>query len=251
LRTEARGSRAAWARLTARPPIWQAWGDLLETVRTGESAFRRVHGIDIWDYRAAHPEESAIFDLAMREGSARIAAALLRRYDFGRFQTFVDVGGGDGALLANILAAYPDARGTVFDQPHVLTAASAILRGGNVADRCEIVSGSFFESVPRGGDAYLLKFILHDLEDEPAMAILRNCRAAMEKGATLLVIERSLGSPNEARDSKFSDLHMLVNVTGHERSRDQFEALLVGSGFSLTGSAIVTDELSILEASAS
>ena len=249
LQTDIPGSRAAWARLTARPPVWQAWGDLLETARSGESAFRRVHGSDIWQYRAANPQESSIFDLAMREGSTRVASAILRTYDFGRFQKIVDVAGGDGALLGHILAHYPSARGTLFDQPHVLTVAAEVLRGSNVADRCEIVAGSFFESVPSGGDVYLLKFILHDWEDEPAAAILRTCRAAMEKGARLLVIERLLGPPNEGRDGKFSDLHMLVNVAGYERSRDEFEALLACAGFSLTSVTSVTDELSILEAS--
>lgn len=250
LRTGAPGSRAAWARTTARPAVWQAWGHLLEAVRTGESAFASVHGTDIWGYRAANPEESATFDRAMREGSERAATAVLDAYEFDSFRHIVDIGGGDGALLARILARSRNVSGTLFDQAHVVAAADEVLRAAGIAERCEVVAGSFFEQVPRGGDLYLLKFILHNWQDEPARSILRRCREAMKQGTRLLVIERLLGPPNEGSDSKFSDLNMFVNVTGCERSQEEFAALFAGAGFALRNT-IPLGELCILEASAS
>jgi hypothetical protein len=250
LRTGAPGSRAAWARQTARPAIWQAWGHLLEAVRTGDSAFASVHGTDIWGYRAVNPEENAIFDLAMREGSERAATAVLDAYDFAGFRNIVDIGGGDGALLARILARCRNVSGTLLDQAHVVAAAGDVLRAAGVAERCEVVAGNFFEHVPRGGDVYLLKFILHDWQDKPSRSILRNCREAMKQGARLLVIERLVGPPNEGSDSKFSDLHMFVNVTGCERSQEEFAALFASAGFALRNT-IPLGDLSILEASAS
>jgi hypothetical protein len=250
LRTGVPGSRAAWARQTARPAVWQAWGHLLEAVRTGDSAFASVHGTDIWEYRAANPKERMIFDVAMREGSERAATAVLDAYDFGSFPHIVDIGGGDGALLARILARFRNTSGTLFDQTQVLAAASDVLRAAGVADRCEVVPGNFFEQVPRGGDAYLLKFILHDWQDAPATSILQTCRGAMNPEAKLLVIERLVGPPNEGRDSKFSDLNMFVNVTGRERSQEEFTSLFADAGFILTR-VIPLGELSILEASVS
>src|SRR5688572_7531086 len=179
LRADAPQPVGPWAAFTMSAPQWEAWGALLHSVRTGENAFRRVHGEDVWAYRARHPEAGAAFDRAMT-GMTRLGTeAVLAAYDFSRFRTIVDVGGGHGALLASILGRYPGARGVLFDQPHVVAGAAAVLREAGVADRCEVVSGSFFESVPAGGDAYLLKQIVHDWEDPEAAALLRVCRRAI------------------------------------------------------------------------
>jgi hypothetical protein len=167
-------------------------------------------------------------------GLTRLAnAAVLAAYDFGRFGCVVDVGGGQGALLAAILERYLALQGVLFDQPHVVFGAEPVLRAAGVADRCRVVGGSFFDAVPAGGDAYLLKAILHDWADEPALAILRNCRRAVAADGTLLVIERLVGPLNEDPGAKFSDLNMLVSPGGQERTRAEYAALLAAAGFQL------------------
>jgi hypothetical protein len=159
----------------------------------------------------------------------------LATFDFGRFGTVVDVGGGNGTLLAAILARHPATRGVLFDQPHVVAGAPPVLVAAGVADRCEVVGGSFFEAVPAGGDAYVLKSILHDWEDADCVRILERCRRAMADGAALLVVERELGPPNAQPDNKFSDLNMLVGPGGRERTPEEYAALFAGAGFRYVG----------------
>ena len=202
LRGDVPGSLRGWVRLMGRDYLWSSWGNLANAVRNGENSFRSLYGSDVWRWRAAHPEESAIFDEAMMSLTAGANASILAAYDFGRFGTVVDVGGGNGTLLASILAAHPATRGIVFDQEHVVSGVERVLQTAGVADRCEVVAGSFFSSVPSGGDAYVLKSIIHDWEDEESAAILRTCREAMGPNAVLLVIERDLGPPNENAAAK-------------------------------------------------
>jgi O-methyltransferase domain/Dimerisation domain len=171
LRSDHPESLGGWAAYIGRSYYWDAWGHLLESVRTGENAFRLLTGSDVWSYRAEHPEESAIFDRAMVAQTGASNRSVIDAYDFGRFKTVCDVGGGYGSLLASLLERYPTMQGILFDQRHVVTNADDVLRG--VADRCRVVAGSFFESVPQGGDAYLLRAIIHDWEDEQATEILR------------------------------------------------------------------------------
>jgi hypothetical protein len=235
LRSDAPEPVGGWAAFVGEPYQWQAWSALIHSVRTGENAFRHVHGIDSWTFRARHPELSASFDRAMTDLSRQLSAAILAAYDFGRFGQIVDVGGGNGAFLAAILARYPTAHGILFDQPHVVSGAEAILAAAGVADRCEVVGGSFFEAVPAGGDAYLLKAILHDWVDAPCVQILRTCRQSMDEGASLLVVERELGRPNQDPDAKFSDLNMLVGPMGQERTPAEYAALFTTAGFRFVG----------------
>ena len=195
LRADAPEPVGAWAVHVGQPYFWDAWGDLLHSVRTGETAFRALHGEDTWSWRSRHPEAGAVFDAAMTAASRRANRALVDAYDFSRFGTVVDVGGGHGALLAGLLARHPAMRGVLFDQPHVVAGAADVLAAAGVADRCEIVGGDFFDDVPAGGDAYLLKWILHDWDDEEAVAILRACRAAAPDGGALLVVERVIARP--------------------------------------------------------
>jgi hypothetical protein len=232
LRSEAPGSRHAWASFVGRPSVWGAWGELLHTVRTGENAFRHVHGMDTWQFRAACPQESAIFDAAMRENTSRLAESLLASYDFGPFRNIVDVGGGDGTLLARILAQCPKATGRLLDLPHVTAGARDVFAAQGVTDRVAIVPGIFFDEVPAGGDLYLLKHVIHDWEDAEAVTILRNCRRAMPCGARLILIERLVGNYEDA-ETAFSDLNMLVNAGGRERTREEFAALMTGVGLEL------------------
>jgi hypothetical protein len=235
LRSDAPEPVGGWAAFVGEPYQWQAWGALLYSVRTGANAFRHVHGIDSWSFRARHPELSASFDRAMTSLSRQVVSAVLETYDFGRFGHLVDVGGGNGAVLAAILAKYPTAHGVLFDQPHVVSVAGPILAAAGVADRCQVVGGSFFETVPAGGDAYILKAILHDWEDDPCVQILQTCRRAMAEGTALLVIERELGRPNQDPDPKFSDLNMLVGPMGQERTPAEYAALFAKGGFRFVG----------------
>ncbi|HEX5502372.1 MAG TPA: methyltransferase [Thermomicrobiales bacterium] len=247
LRADAPEPVGPWATFAAGPYLWRAWEELLQSVRTGESAVPHVHGMSAWEYRARHPEEGAIFDAAMTGNSRRLAAALLAGYDFRRFGRGVDVGGGQGLFLAAILARYPTAQGVLFDQPHVVAGAGLILHAAGVADRCRVVGGSFFEAVPDGGDAYVLKFVLHDWADEEATAILRACRRAIGPGGALLVVERVVGPPNDDADAKFSDLLMLVGPGGRERTRAEWDALFAAAGFRLAAVTPTASEVSVIE----
>ena len=225
LRSDAPDSVAGWAVLIGRPYYRDAWTHLVESVRTGENAFRLAYGLSVWDYRTQHPEEGAIFDAAMVSSSRLVIDSLLEAYDFGRFETIVDVGGGSGALLAALLAEYQELRGVLFDQPHVVEDL-------DLGPRCEIVGGSFFEAVPGGGDAYLLKWIIHDWEDDESRAILRTVRRT---GGTVLVIERLLGPPNEDPAVKLSDINMLVATGGRERTLEEFASLFDAADYRLVG----------------
>lgn len=233
LRSDAERPVGPYAVFVGRPYQWSAWGDLLHGVRTGETAFRHVHGADPWEYRSRHPEEGAVFDRAMTALSRRAAQAVVAAHDFSRHGKVVDVGGGHGTMLAAVLAAHPAARGVLFDQPGVVAGAAEVLRDAGIADRCEVVGGSFFEAVPDGGDAYLLKAVLHDWDDAEAEAILRNCRRAVGPDGRLLVLERVVAPPNEDPEAKFFDLFMMAVTGGRERTEEEFATLLAGAGFRL------------------
>jgi hypothetical protein len=247
LRSDVADSIAGWAMFIGRPYYWQAWAGLFHSVRTGENAFQHIHATDVWAYRSSRPDENAIFNRAMTALSRRSNAALLARYDFGRYRTIVDVGGGNGALLVAILSAYPDLVGVLFDQPHVVGAASAVLEHAGVAERCRVVAGSFFEEIPEGADSYLLRAVIHDWKDEEAIRILGVVRRAIPSEGTVLLIERVIRSPNEGRDAKFSDLNMLVVPGGQERTCEEFVTLLDAGGFRLAG-VVDTGVYSVLEA---
>ena len=248
LRADAPDSLAGWAAFVGRPHHWEAWGHLLDSVKSGENAFRAIHGVDVWTYRSTHPEERAVFDAAMVALTRRTNASLLEAYDFGRFGRLVDVGGGLGTFLSALLAAYQSLHGVLFDQPHVLDGGEELLRAAGLADRCRIVAGSFFDEVPKGADAYLLKSILHDWDDEQAAAILHTCRRAIGAGGTLLVVERVLGPPNEGAETKLSDLNMLVMPGGQERALDEFEVLLETTGFRLEHETPTSSGFSVIAA---
>ena len=248
LRSDVPGSLRGWVRLQGRDYLWRSWGNLANAVREGQNSFRMVHGTDIWEWRAEHADESAIFDEAMRSMTIGANASILDAYDFGQFGTIVDVAGGNGTLIAALLAAHPASRGILFDQEHVVSGAEPILRAAGVLDRCEIVAGSFFESVPEGADAYVLKWIIHDWEDEESVAILRTCRAAMGTDAVVLLIERDLGQPNEDPVAKLADLNMLVMPGGRERTLDEYAALFGAADLRLVAAHPTTSGYLVIEA---
>ena len=216
----------------------QAWGDLQRSVETGEPAFRRVFGMDSFDYMAQHPDEAANFDAAMADFTKHIATAVVAAYDFSPFRRIVDVGGGNGALIAGILKANSTLAGVLFDLPQVADRAIAPMRELGLADRCEIVGGDFFTAVPVGGDAYLLKHVIHDWNDDRAGEILRNCRRAMGAEAKLLILEGvyppRIDQSDESRGAAANDVNMLVCTGGRQRSGAEFRHLYEAAGFSLT-----------------
>lgn len=226
---------------------YRAWGDLFYSVMTGAPAFDHVFGAPHFAYMAQHPETSAPFDQAMSEGSRRVAAAVLAAYDFAGGSTVVDVGGGQGVLVAAILAAHHRLRGILFDQPHVVAGAQATLDAADVADRCETVSGDFFAAVPPGADFYVLRHILHDWDDERSVAILRSCADAMPPDSKVLVIEAIVASGNEGPQTKLLDLQMLVMNGGRERTAAEYERLFTSAGLRLTRIIPTTSDANIIE----
>src|ERR1700677_1934365 len=212
------------------PFIWRPLGQLVESVRTGEAAFDQVFGQNFFAYLAEHPQEAVVFNRVMTQDVLWTTPSLLRAYDFSRFRQLTDVGGGFGVLLSHILSATPKLEGVLFDEQQVVAGARDYLKG-DVAARIRIVPGSFFDSIPGGSDAYLLRRIIHDWQDDEAVKILSNVRAAMQPNATLLIVEGLIDSAT--RPVGLMDLMMLV-LGGRERTEADFHALLKSTGFSVS-----------------
>jgi cyclopropane fatty-acyl-phospholipid synthase-like methyltransferase len=225
-----------------------AWGDLMHSVKTGETAFDNHFSMDLWQYRALHPEDAKTFDEAMANMTDVAVGPILRAYNFSPFRTVVDIGGGDGSLLAAILGKYPEVKGVLFDMPRVTPKAERRIEAAGLAKRCKIVSGDFFESVPASGDAYILKAVIHDWDDERAATILRNCLRAMTEHGRLLLIEAVIPPGNGPFFHKFMDLNMMVMTGGRERTGDEYQALLKSAGCKLTRIVPTSSELSVIEA---
>lgn len=227
-----------------------AWCDFPETLRTGKNAFERVHGKSIWEWFDEHPVERVTFADSMMAMTLVDAPGIAATYPFADVRKLCDVGGGRGTLLSEILVRHPHLRAVLFDNPGVLDAARELLGTRGVADRVELVAGSFFDvgSVPRGADTYVLKNVLHDWDDERCIAILRNCRAAMDRGGRLLVIEALVEEGCEDYGA-LADLHMMiVCCDGRERGRAEYEKLLVASGFRFERVMEAPTPVAILEA---
>ncbi|MEU8032341.1 methyltransferase [Streptomyces sp. NPDC049099] len=210
-----------------------AWSHLYESVVSGRPGFDLAHGEPQFDYYRTHPEEAAIFDGAMTSVASTIYATL-EAYDFGRFGKVADIGGGNGAYLAGILAKNPGLRGILLDLPDVVERSGSVLQGAGVADRCEVIGGSFFDRVPGGADAYVLTAVIHDWDDERSVDILRNVRAAMPEHATVLLGEPVVPDGPEPSVAKLLDLETLVGTTGRQRTESEFRDLLDRSGLRLT-----------------
>jgi hypothetical protein len=252
LRTDVNGSLAGWVALVGRPYHWEAWGDLLHSVQTGETAFDARHGGEsVWAWRERNPEESRIFDRAMSSIASSVARGLVDAYDFGRFSTVADLGGGEGTLLATILPRYAHMKGVLLDLPHVVSGAPVILGAAGVADRCEVVPGSFFEAVPPGCDAYVLKSILHDWDDAASVQIMRRIREATSSTSIVLIVERIVDDAEPSAIAAMSDLNMMVNTGGQERSVGQWRALTNAAGFEITRSVDIGFGWSVIEATPS
>ena len=232
LRSGVPGSMRGLAMMTGLLHM-RAWPEILHSVRTGETAFKKVFGSEIFEHLPRDPEAARAFDEAMAGYSASTAAAVAAAYDFSKFATIVDVGGGSGALLGAILGRAPAARGINFDLPHCADRARAHFERLGQSARVEVQGGDFFASVP-SGDAYTMKMILHDWDDERSIAILRNVRKAIAPGGTLLVLETVIPPGNTPSSGKLLDINMLVMTGGRERTEAEFASLYRAAGFELT-----------------
>ncbi len=227
---------------------YDAWGDLMRSVKTGEIAFDHVFGMDVWEFFQKHPENARIFNDSMSGMTAATNEAILSRYDFSGIRKLVDVGGGHGGLITSILQAHPEMTGVLFDAPSVTEGARSRIEAAGLADRCETFGGDFFQSVPAGGDGYILKWIIHDWNDERATTILRNCRNAISSDGKLMLVDVVIPPGREPHFGKFIDLNMLVMTGGLERAEEEFRKLLEASGFRLVRVVNTDSPISIVEA---
>lgn len=237
LQTDATGSLRSWT-LYWGGYLWSTWGHLLHSVQTGESARKLVTGMDGFDSLKTDPQVAALFNQAMREGTRLVAASVVAAYDFSGMSRIVDVGGGHGELLASILEAYAAPTGLLFDLPHAIDGAERHIGSRGLASRCDVVAGDFFASVPGGADAWILKSVLHDWNDERCQVILRNCARAMDGHGKLLIVERVMPQRLEVSAAHQvivrTDLTMLVALASQERTEEQFRALLAAAEFRVT-----------------
>jgi O-methyltransferase len=236
------------AAFVGEPWVWNAWGNLCHSVLTGESAFWHTHGMSLFEYLERNPEaRSSFHDNLSRQSELQIPL-ILEAYDFSRFERVVDVGGGHGALLTAILAANPKVKGVLYELPEVVAEASEVASTSGVAERFEPVGGSFFDSVPPGGDCYLLKLVIHDWEDERAIRILQNVRAAIEDSGKLVLIEFVMPPGDAFHHAKFMDLSILVlTESGRERTEAEYRDLLANGGFGPATLIHTASPLSIIE----
>jgi hypothetical protein len=229
LRSDAPNSVRPAALYLGSPHIWNAWSNLYASVTEGIVAFEATHGMLRWAYEQAHPEHYALFQKYQSAGAVRRSPAA---YDYTGMQTVVDVGGGHGTILIDVLRANPGLRGVLFDVPDVIRAAEPMIAAAGLPDRCKLVAGSFFESVPPGGDAYILANILHDWNDADCLRILRSCRTAMHPGAKLIVAESIV--PSEANTPsavRYGDLQMMALTGGMKRTLEELATLFAQTGF--------------------
>lgn len=233
LRTDIPGSVHALALLQGERWHWEPWGYMLEGVRAGRPAFELVTGERYYDYVESHSEAGATFDAAMGNFAAQAHVLAASVYDFSQTRTLVDVGGGKGALLAALLAAHPEMEAILMDRPGTLQAARTQLGAAGVLDRCRLVGGDFFESIPTGGDTYLFSMVIGDFDHDESIRILRNARAAIPDSGRLVILDVIVPAPNEPSFAAMIDLELLATTKGRSRTRAELEAVLDTSGFRL------------------
>ncbi|MFE5889269.1 methyltransferase [Streptomyces sp. NPDC002285] len=235
LRSDSPTSMRNFARWVGLAADRNTWAGLADSVRTGEPAFERVHGQNVWDFMRERADVSSVFDDAMSEASRQLIAPVVGAFDFSGIGTLVDVAGGHGALLAAVLAANPDVRGVLYDQPDVVAGAGRAFKDSGTDGRAEVVGGDFFDSVPPGADAYLLSNVIHDWDDAHSLTILRNCREALAEGGRVLLVEAVMPDRSEpAPTVTLMDLNMLVLCGGRQRTEAEFADLFERAGLKLT-----------------
>jgi hypothetical protein len=248
LKTDAPGSARATVLTLAGDWIWRGFEHLLYSVETGRSGLEHSLGEPLFDWLGKHPADAALFSETMIGFHGAEPAAVAAAYDFSGLQTIVDVGGASGDLLTTVMTTYPGSRGVLFDLPHALGRAPALIEARGLSDRVTVKTGSFFDAVPGGGDAYLLSHIIHDWSEVQCLAILGNCRAAMNAGGKLLIVEMVIPEGNAPHPGKMLDMMMLVGPGGQERTEPEYRALLGQAGFRLTTVVPTASAVSVVEA---
>jgi O-methyltransferase domain/Dimerisation domain len=249
LRSDHEESLRAVAHMICDQEHWRAHGNLLQSVKTGEVAFEYTFGMPVFPYFAQNPEVGKVFDDAMTSFSRGIANAVAATYDFSEAETIADIAGGHGLLLATALKAAPEAKGILFDQPQVVAGAGEVLQAEGVAERVERVSGDFFSAIPVEADIYLMKFIIHDWNDEQSLAILNNLAKSAKRGATVLLVESVVEEDDSIPSmSKVMDLNMLAMTGGKERTATEYAELFEKTGFKLTRVIPTPSPMQIVEA---
>jgi hypothetical protein len=247
LRRDVPGSLHSLAVLYGEAWLWDAYGRMLHSMETGQAAFTHVHGQSFYEYLQQHPSAAETFQRAMTSFSLNEAASIVAASPFSDVRQVVDVGGGEGALLVALLQVHPSMSGIVFDLPTVVSSTATVIERAGLTSRASCVAGDFFASVPGGGDIYILKSVLHNWDDAACIAILRNCRAAMDGGGRVLVMERVVPAGNTASEAKLFDINMLVVLGGQERTEAAYRALFQAAGLSLTRVLPTGTALSIIE----
>lgn len=247
LRSDVPGSKRALA-LMAGDEQFRVWAEIDYSIQTGNIAFDKVYGKPIFEYLGQNPDKARIFDAAMVGIHGRESDIILDAYDFSQFGVIADIGGGNGSQITGILQRHPAMKGILFDLPHVIEAARDRIASANLADRCQLVGGSFFEAVPEGADAYMLRHIIHDWDDEKSHSILQSCHRAMPANSKLLVVESVIPPGNDPFIGKLLDLVMLLIPGGKERTENEYRTLFGKAGFELERVVPTAGEVSIVEA---
>ena len=248
LKTGAPGSARSSILSMAGQWSWRAWEEFPYSIETGKTAMEKAWGMPIFEFLAQEPQEASYFSEAMIGIHGGEPPAVAAAYDFSRFGTIADVGGASGNMLAHILTRHPTPRGLLFDQPHVVRDAPALIEARGLSGRISIESGSFFERVPSGADAYILSHIIHDWNEDQCLTILGNCRKAMTPQSTLLIVEFVLPPGNTPHFGKLADMVMLAMPGGEERTEQEYRTLLKKAGFTLTSVVPTESAVSVVEA---
>ncbi len=247
LLSDAPGSLRAFAEMITTDWQFQTWAELPYSVKTGKPSFDKVFGMSSFEYFWSNEKAGKVFNDAMTSNSAFSSVAVVSGYDFSSIKKLVDVGGGHGFLLASILAKYETVKGVLYDTPAIVAEAEKLLAAHGVSEKCETIGGDFFENVPTGGDAYIMKHIIHDWNDEQCITILQNCSNAMTAGGKILVVEMVVPEGNEPSPAKFLDLQMLQYLPGCERTENEYRELFYKAGFELTRIVPTMSPFSIIE----
>ncbi len=248
LKTGAPGSARSSVLISGSPWAHRGWDNMIFSVQTGETGFEKAHGVSFFDYLAQHPDDASLFSETMVGFHSQEPSAVAAAYDFSTFKTVVDVGGATGNMLATVLASHSGPRGILFDRPHVVQDAPALLDARGVSNRVTIEPGSFFESVPTGADAYILSHILHDWNEDQCLTILEQVRKAVNPAGRLLIVEMVILPGDAPHPGKMLDMAMLVQMGGQERTADEYELLLSKARFRLAQVVPTNSAASILEA---
>jgi O-methyltransferase domain/Dimerisation domain len=248
LKTGAPGSARSSVMFAGSPAAQSGWDHILYSVETGKPGFDKAQGVAFFDYLANHPEEASLFSEMMVGIHNQEPAAVAAAYDFSVFSTIADVGGATGNMLAAVLSHHARPRGILFDRPHVVTDAPALLDARGVSNRVTIEPGDFFKSVPIGADAYILSHIIHDWDEDRCMTILGNVRNAMTPDGRLLLVEMVLPLGDVPHPGKMLDMTMLVGMGGQERTEAEYGSLLSQAGFKLLRVVQTESAASIVEA---